>query len=188
MQKTTNYYSTAEDIAFSPLNYWDQPKAFTHALLQWALSIINIYTLSDVDVLSNLIGSLSWTLQPQFISISKNKMLIHIRIRSSQQSVNTVTLEDVTKAKTTVNPWPRLDVVGHFMLSYMNQIKLKTVLNRSGEWHVRSVCNRIDKSVSWWFKCCVLSSTRIKSLYIEKGAGLFNSEKTMVSVLRTETY
>ena len=29
MQKTTNYYSTAEDIAFSPLNYWDQPKAFT---------------------------------------------------------------------------------------------------------------------------------------------------------------
>ena len=34
MQKTTNYYATAEGIAFSPLNYWDQPKAFTHALLQ----------------------------------------------------------------------------------------------------------------------------------------------------------
>ena len=104
VQKTTNYYSTAEDSAFSPLNYWDQPKAFTHALLQRALSIIIIYTLSDVDVLSNLIGSLSWTIQPQFIWISKNKMLIHIRIRSSQQSVNTGTLEDVTKAKTTVNP------------------------------------------------------------------------------------
>ena len=118
-------------------------------------------------------------------------MLIHIRIRSSQQSVNTGTLEDVTKAKTTVNPlstptwWSRaLYAVIYEVDKTKNRSEpLRGMTRVQRLYQNRKVCLVVIKVL-----CSQFYSYQIL-VHWEGGRGeVFYLEKTVVSVLHTETY